>query len=244
MKAKKQAYRWGMYLLGLLSLALGITLNTKCGLGVSPIISVAYSAALILKLRVGDTTMVLYAAFVVVELVIHTAHRCKARQYVLDLLQLAFSVVFTRLINVFSVYIPQLDTVYAGRWQGSLPVRLLVLAVAIILTGIGAALSLNMRLVPNPGDGVVQAVADGIGKPVGFTKNCWDILMVVISSGLTLALYSRIAGTPGQAFLSVIGIGTVLAVIGVGRVIALFNRLTYTHMTRRAGVTAPVKTNA
>lgn len=68
MKAKKQAYRWGMYLLGLLSLALGITLNTKCGLGVSPIISVAYSAALILNLKVGDTTMVLYAAFVVVEL--------------------------------------------------------------------------------------------------------------------------------------------------------------------------------
>ena len=68
--------------------------------------------------------------------------------------------------------------------------------------------------------------------------------MVAISSGLTLALYSRISGTPGQAFLSVIGIGTVLAVIGVGRVIALFNRLTYTHMTRRAGVTVPVKTNA
>lgn len=40
MMAKKQAHCWGMYLLGLLSLALGITLNTKCGLGVSPIISV------------------------------------------------------------------------------------------------------------------------------------------------------------------------------------------------------------
>ena len=41
--------------------------------------------------------MVLYAAFVAVELVIHALHRCKGRQYVLDLLQLAFSVVFTRL---------------------------------------------------------------------------------------------------------------------------------------------------
>lgn len=43
-------------------------------------------------------------------------------------------------------------------------------AIAILLTGIGAAMSLNMRIVPNPGDGIVQAVADTINKPVCFTK--------------------------------------------------------------------------
>lgn len=42
-------------------------------------------------------------------------------------------------------------------------------------TGIGAALSLNMRIVPNPGDGIVQAIADCTRKSVGFTKNCVDI---------------------------------------------------------------------
>ena len=34
--------RWIFYILGMVVLAAGITLNTKKGLGVSPIISVAY----------------------------------------------------------------------------------------------------------------------------------------------------------------------------------------------------------
>ena len=29
---------------------------------------------------------------------------------------------------------------------------------SIILTGVGAAMSLNMRIIPNPGDGIVQAI--------------------------------------------------------------------------------------
>ena len=41
-------YRVLFYAIGLLVLALGLTLNTKTGLGVSPIISVAYSVATIL----------------------------------------------------------------------------------------------------------------------------------------------------------------------------------------------------
>ena len=45
---KKQIfYRILFYAAGLLILALGLTLNTKTGLGVSPIISVAYSIATI-----------------------------------------------------------------------------------------------------------------------------------------------------------------------------------------------------
>ena len=40
---KNYIYRGGFYLVGLLVLALGISLNTKTGLGVSPIISVSWS---------------------------------------------------------------------------------------------------------------------------------------------------------------------------------------------------------
>lgn len=38
----RQFYRWLFYLAGLFILALGLTLNTKTGLGVTPIISVPY----------------------------------------------------------------------------------------------------------------------------------------------------------------------------------------------------------
>ncbi len=49
----KTAARWGLYLLGMLVLALGITLNTLTGLGVSPIISVAWCFSQITGLNLG-----------------------------------------------------------------------------------------------------------------------------------------------------------------------------------------------
>ena len=48
---KNYIYRGGFYLVGLLVLALGISLNTKTGLGVSPIISVSYSISTIWNLN-------------------------------------------------------------------------------------------------------------------------------------------------------------------------------------------------
>ena len=59
------------YVAGLLILALGIILNTKSGLGVSPIISVAYSITTIGGFNFGNITFLLYSAFVVVEIVLH-----------------------------------------------------------------------------------------------------------------------------------------------------------------------------
>ena len=59
------------YITGLLILAMGLTLNTKAGLGVSPIISVSYSISQITGMNFGNTTMGLYCVFVVVELILH-----------------------------------------------------------------------------------------------------------------------------------------------------------------------------
>ena len=55
--------RWIFYILGMVVLAAGITLNTKTGLGVSPIISVAYCVSQIFELNFGDMTFVLYGIF-------------------------------------------------------------------------------------------------------------------------------------------------------------------------------------
>ena len=98
---------------------------------------------------------------------------------------------------------------------------------ALILTGIGAAMSLNMRIIPNPGDGIVQAIADCIHKSVGFTKNCFDVFNVTVTICISLLCRGHLIG---------IGIGTVCAVIGVGRTIAVFNHFTKEKMTELAGI--------
>ena len=191
------------YVAGLLILVLGIILNTKSGLGVSPIISVAYSITTIGGFNFGNITFLLYSAFVVVEIVLHifrnhrysgeaggaiapAAHRDLKLVLVMDLLQLPLSLVFTRFMNLFSALLPTPSD--------NMPSRLLVLAAGIILTGIGAAMSLNMRIIPNPGDGIVQAISDCIGKSVGFTKNCFDLFNICLTTSIGLLFAHKLIG--------------------------------------------------
>ena len=63
--------RFLVYTIGMVVLALGLTLNTLENLGVSPIISVLYSISQITRLNFINITFVVYAIFVVVQLAIH-----------------------------------------------------------------------------------------------------------------------------------------------------------------------------
>jgi len=202
----KKGIRFLLYFVGLFILALGLTLNTKANLGVSPIISVPYSISQITGYNFGDLTFVIYAIFVMVQIAIHVKLK-KNKKIMSDLLQLPLSLVFTRLLNIFFAYIPA---------SQNLGVRLIVLAFAIICTGVGAAMSLSMQLVPNPGDGIVQALAERFNKSVGLTKNLFDCLNLCITLCISLFIAHRIVG---------VGIGTVVAVLGVGRVIALYHHI-------------------
>ena len=195
-----------VYVVGMFILALGLTLNTKANLGVSPIISVPYSISQITGLNFGDLTFIEYIMFVFIEVLIHISEKNKTR-IISDLLQLSLSLIFTRLLNIFSAYIPT---------PNQFGIQLLILAVAIICTGIGAAMSLSMQFVPNSGDGIVQALAGKFNKSVGLTKNMFDCLSVCITLCISLTFAHTILG---------IGIGTLIAVLGVGRVIALFHHI-------------------
>lgn len=187
-------------------LAIGLTLNTKANLGVSPIISVPYSISQITGLNFGDLTFVVYAIFVVVQIIIHIRLK-NHKRIVSDILQLPLSLIFTRLLNIFSTYIPAAQ---------NLGIRFIVLTLAIICTGVGAAMSLSMQLVPNPGDGIVQSLAEGFNKSVGLTKNLFDCFNLCITLCISIFIAHQIVG---------VGIGTLIAVLGVGRVIALFHHI-------------------
>ena len=202
----KRTRRFIVYAIGMFVLAFGLTLNTKADLGVSPIISVPYSISQITGYNFGDLTFVVYALFVVVQIVIHLNLK-KNKKIMSDLLQLPLRLVFTRLLNIFSTYIPTTQ---------NLGIRFIVLAFAITCTGVGAAMSLSMQLVPNPGDGIVQALAERFNKSVGLTKNLFDCFNLCITLCISIFIAHQIVG---------VGIGTVIAVLGVGRVIALFHHI-------------------
>ena len=211
---QKQVARFGLYLLGMLLLALGLTLNTETGLGASAIVSIPFTLSEGLEMNFGNLTLVAYCVLVAAQFVVKGKNRTW-----MDLLQLVVSLVFTRFLNIFKAAIPY--------ESGFLPADIALLVVAIILTGVGAAMTVDMQLVPNPGDGIVHSLAQRFGKELGLCKNLFDVGCVATSLVLGLAFGDPLLG---------IGLGTILSMVGVGRSIAVFNGLCKPRLLTMAGL--------
>ena len=214
MKKQQTAARVVTYLAGMILLALGITLNTRAGLGASAIVSVPYTFSQGTGLDFADLTLVTYCVLVAAQFFIKGRNRCWV-----DLLQVVVSIVFTRFMALFQRGI--------SYQSGFLPTDLLVLALGILFTGIGAAMTVDMKLVPNPGDGIVSSLADRFHRELGLSKNCFDAFCVICSLGIGLAFGNPLLG---------IGLGTVLSMVGVGRVIYLFNHIAKARLCQLAGL--------
>ena len=188
------------YVLGMLILAIGLTLTAETRLGASALTAIPFVVSLRFPISFANATLGLFLIYVAVQLVV-TRDR---RTLVLTLLQLPLSVLFTGVMHIAQ------DAIEVEAFP--LPARLGFLALAIVFTGIGAAMTLKMKLIPNPGDGFVQTLAEKTGKPLGT-----DIVSVCTAALLSLLCMGKLEG---------VGIGSVMAMLGVGRVIALYNNLT------------------
>ena len=202
-KKRNTFYRWLFYILGMASLALGIVLNTKSQLGMAPILSGMFCLSEIYGLNFSVLTLAYYIALVGAQFILRGKN-----YHLIDLLQVPVSIVFTQFMNAFSrtiTYTPVL------LWQ-----KLLVAAFAVLFTGLGVTMALNMRLIPNPGDGIVQAISDKSGLSLGMSKNLFDGGSAVVAIILSLVLSGRIIG---------LGLGTAINVLFNGRAVALFTWL-------------------
>lgn len=187
-----------MYVFSLAILALGITLNTKTQLGVSPIVSVPFCISQLTMLPLGLTTFVHYLLLILLQKLL-LGKAFPPIQY----LQILCSLVTSLFIQGWDLLLPAFEPLW---------LRILVLFAAIFITGLGASLSLAMDIVPNPADGLADVVGKKIRRDVGMGKNLIDLVSVAISLALGLLFARRILG---------IGLGTAAAVLFTGRVYAL-----------------------
>ncbi|MCR5467498.1 MAG: DUF6198 family protein [Lachnospiraceae bacterium] len=201
------------YVIGMTVLAMGLTLNTKLSLGVSPLLSTAFSTSEIYGFTLANASLVMYVLLVFAEILLHI----KMKSFVsipIDAAQIPITVLFTRVMAVFDIFIPNYATGSADSFFYSLTGRYILLIIAIVLIGIGAAMTMNARLVPNPGDGIVLVISDFLKKEVGDVKNVFDISCVGITLLICVLSGSTIVG---------IGVGSVLGMLLTGRVIAVYN---------------------
>ncbi len=202
------------YLAGMVLLALGITLNSLTGLGASAIVSVPFTISETTGWNFGNLTLLVYCLFVVAEFFVAGKNRSPA-----FLLQIPLSIVFTRFMNLFKALIPYRN--------GYLPTDLLMLVLAIVLTGVGAAMTVDMKLIPNPGDGIVASISNRSGKELGLCKNLFDVGCFACSLLIGTAFGDTFAG---------VGLGTLISMVSVGRVIAVFNFLLRRRLVVASGL--------
>ncbi len=189
-----------VYIISLIILGCGIAMNTKTNLGVSPVISVAYNIAVILGLPIGIMTFIYYCFLILLQFIL-----LKGNLPLFQMFQILASLITSVFIQIFDNILPTPET---------LSMRIVMLIVAIALTGIGASLSIMMKIVPNPADGLADAVGGLLHKNLGFGKNVLDAVCILLALAIGFIFKGSFLG---------IGIGTVVSVICTGRVVAMFH---------------------
>ena len=214
---RQLVWRGGIYLAGMMIIAMGITFSTKSELGISPMTSAPYALANSLGTSFSTTVFLVYVVMVFVQMAIK-GKNCGWRY----LLQIPSSMLFTSFLRWFEtlVDIP----------CHTLLEKLMVSLIGSVLVGIGFAMMVDMQIIPNPPDGLIFEVSEATGKDLGFWKNVFDFTFVILSGVIDFISCGKLVS---------IGIGTVLAMIVTGRMVALTNRLLKEKMLRQAGMAVP-----
>ena len=212
---KKQTFwRAFFYCLGVVFLSIGITINTRTGLGLSCVTAVPYSVSEAFSIPFSTAIFWYYILCVVIQVAV------KGRKSTWkEFAQFPMSYVFSA---VQAWIAARMTFSFSSLWQSAL-----ALPFAVCFTGFGIALMVNMELVPNPADGVPVVLSAVIKKSVGLSKNITDTCCVLIALAVDLLFTGGIVS---------LGVGTVAAMIFNGRAVALFDKLFKNKIKSMAGL--------
>lgn len=211
---RQSVCRWMFYFLGFMVMSAGIMVSANCDLGISPLTSLPFAFSKALSLPFSVMSFAFYVALIASQFIIRGKKRTTK-----DLLQLPVALLFSALLGVFeNAIVFELHT---------LPERILVLFLSLLLMGTGGIMIIHMRLIPCPTDGLMDAVSQRFCIDLGLSKNICDAVCVMITCVVDLVSAGRITS---------VGLGTVITMILMGRVIYLCNRLFKKKLQRLAGV--------
>jgi uncharacterized membrane protein YczE len=156
MNYNKLAQRIAIYVIGVLLLALGVVLNTKCFLGVSTTNSVPFVISKISAMSLGTACTVVYLADVLFQCIIYRKIKIKV------ILQFPFSFVFGWIVDFYNKFIIITNP--------NMTMKITLLVLAILCIAVGISMVVNMDFIPNPPDGGVQALSAITNLPFGRAK--------------------------------------------------------------------------
>lgn len=191
-----------LLILGMMSLSIGIVLNTKSQLGVGSITTVPYVFSLITHISLGQSITLLYFMFVIIQMLLLKKIDMKI------ILQFPFSFLVGYCIDIC-------DYLLVVR-PGEIFTQIITLIIATLLTALGVYFMIKGDIVLNPSDGIVQTIAVVINKPFGKVKVIFDISMVLLAGIICLLVLNKIEG---------IGIGTISNALLIGYCISFYDKV-------------------
>jgi len=213
------AKRLGIYVLGLLLIAVGVNISKLSGLGISPASSVPRACEVAWGFTLGTTIIIVYCILVLLQLIV-----LRKEFRWINALGVPVGVVFGWLVDLTGI-----DPNAFGHLMVNFPRpesyinRLLYLALSIVIIGAGVYLYLRPRLVPMPAEGLAGAIAKKSGRNFG------DCKTIVDTSLITIAILIQIIFLGGfKSFLSepvIVREGTVISALLVGQVVKYFKKL-------------------
>jgi uncharacterized membrane protein YczE len=179
----------------------GVVLITRSDLGTPPFSAVPYVLSLALPFSYGEVMIAFNALLVVVQWPV-----LRGRFGVAQWLQLVVGTVFGVFIDVSMVLL--LDP--GAYWQ-----RLVVLLIGCVVLAAGIVLEVRAGLAMNPGEGLVAALALRTRREFSALKIAFDVSLVILATGLSLAILHGLVGVREGTVISALLVGLVIRVITV-----------------------------
>lgn len=188
---------------GLFIMALGISLSVKANLGTSPISSVPYVLSEILPLTIGQCTILLHSALVLLQIAL-----LRRDFQLIQLLQVPVAVVFGGFTDLTMVLLSWVQP------EGYL-IRWVCVAISILLIGVGVVIEVRAGVILLAGEGAISAIAKVTGQEFGKTKVCFDTTLVIIAILLGFIFLHRLAGVREGTIAAALLVGMVTRVINL-----------------------------
>lgn len=192
-----------LLLLGLMVMALGVSLTVQANLGTSPISSIPYVASIkFSSISLGTFT------FIWNMLLIFAQFCLLGRDFKpYQLLQIPVSI-------YFGVAVDFTKWLISGLICTTYTAELIVLVMGCMFLALGVALTLQSNLVMNSGEAFVQAVAYKTGKEFGNLKVIFDTTLVMLALLLSLLLCHQVNGVREGTIAAALMTGFIVRFLG------------------------------
>ncbi len=196
----KRVFQYGV---GLMIVALGISVSIKSNLGVSPVSSLPFVFSMATKIPFSVCSSAFYVCYIAIQwLILGKLFKPTLLFQMIPALAFGF---FVELADICLAWLAPPE-IYA--------VRLCYIVVSALLIAIGVRMYFGARLVNMPSEGIAKALIVRFGFPLHKAKLTFDVSSVSLAFALSIIALGGIFGVRE---------GTVLISIGVGYFIKLIN---------------------